>query len=78
MVHFVQTQKCKHHLYGCPFTGNSKAVKSHVASSCRYEGIKEFLQLSEERTAELQMALTQKDQEISFLRSMLSEWLLRN
>ena len=40
-------------------------------TSCHYEGVKEYLQLSEERTSELQRALTQKDQEISFLRSML-------
>nr|QJS39801.1 TNF receptor associated factor 7b [Petromyzon marinus] len=41
--------------------------------SCRFEGLKEFLQQTEDRFHELQLSLTQKDQEIGFLRSMLGK-----
>lgn len=40
---------------------------------CRFEGLKEFLQQTDDRFHEMQVAMAQKDQEIAFLRSMLGK-----
>lgn len=40
---------------------------------CRFEPLKEFIQRTEERMNEMHISLQQKDQEISFLRSMLGK-----
>lgn len=41
--------------------------------TCRFEGLKEFLQQTDDRFHEMHVALAQKDQEIAFLRSMLGK-----
>ncbi|XP_061416769.1 E3 ubiquitin-protein ligase TRAF7 isoform X1 [Lethenteron reissneri] len=73
-VHLKECEhiKCVHAKYGCPFAGNQEAFALHLPS-CRFEGLKEFLQQTEDRFHELQLSLTQKDQEIGFLRSMLGK-----
>lgn len=40
---------------------------------CKFEGLKEFLQQTDDRFHEMQVAMAQKDQEIAFLRSMLGK-----
>lgn len=40
---------------------------------CKFEGLKEFLQQTDDRFHEMQVTLAQKDQDISFLRSMLGK-----
>lgn len=40
---------------------------------CKFEGLKEFLQQTDDRFHEMQVALAQKDQDIAFLRSMLGK-----
>ncbi|XP_072029990.1 E3 ubiquitin-protein ligase TRAF7-like isoform X3 [Amphiura filiformis] len=64
--------KCDHHKYGCHFVGTQEQVNEHLPN-CRYEGIKEYLQTSEDRIRELGQTISQKDQEIGFLRSMLGK-----
>ena len=63
--------KCPHHKYGCDFSGTSDEMVKHLQSTCRYEGITEYLKNTEEKIAELQAQNAQKDQDIEFLRSML-------
>ncbi|XP_019615589.1 PREDICTED: E3 ubiquitin-protein ligase TRAF7-like isoform X1 [Branchiostoma belcheri] len=63
--------RCPHHKYGCTFVGTSGDVSHHLTNICRFEGIKEFLQQTEDKMREMQLQLAQKDQEIAFLRSML-------
>eukprot|EP00058_Branchiostoma_floridae_P009903 XP_002595391.1 hypothetical protein BRAFLDRAFT_69221 [Branchiostoma floridae] len=63
--------RCPHHKYGCTFVGTSSDVSHHLTNICRFEGIKEFLQQTEDKMREMQLQLAQKDQEIAFLRSML-------
>lgn len=41
--------------------------------TCKFEGLKEFLQQTDDRFHEMQVAMAQKDQEIAFLRSMLGK-----
>uniref|UniRef100_UPI00358E0432 E3 ubiquitin-protein ligase TRAF7 isoform X1 n=1 Tax=Myxine glutinosa TaxID=7769 RepID=UPI00358E0432 len=64
--------KCPHSKYGCQFAGNQEAYRSHL-TACRFEGLKEFLQQTDDRFHELQFSMVQKDQEIGFLRSMLGK-----
>ena len=40
---------------------------------CKFEGLKEFLQQTDDRFHEMQVTMAQKDQDISFLRSMLGK-----
>uniref|UniRef100_A0A4W6EB92 E3 ubiquitin-protein ligase TRAF7 n=1 Tax=Lates calcarifer TaxID=8187 RepID=A0A4W6EB92_LATCA len=40
---------------------------------CKFEGLKEFLQQTDDRFHEMQLTLAQKDQDIAFLRSMLGK-----
>lgn len=40
---------------------------------CKFESMKEFLQRTDERIADLTFTLGSKDQEIAFLRSMLGK-----
>nr|XP_006823995.1 PREDICTED: E3 ubiquitin-protein ligase TRAF7-like [Saccoglossus kowalevskii] len=65
-------RKCDHQKYGCQFVGTEQELHAHL-TSCRYESMKEFLQNTEDKVAELQMNMEKKDQEIGFLRSMLGK-----
>ncbi|EMP36914.1 E3 ubiquitin-protein ligase TRAF7 [Chelonia mydas] len=69
--------------HGCPFTiklsarkctfiGNQDTYETHL-EMCKFEGLKEFLQQTDDRFHEMQVAMAQKDQEIAFLRSMLGK-----
>lgn len=56
----------------CTFIGNQDTYEAHL-ETCRFEGLKEFLQQTDDRFHEMHVALAQKDQEIAFLRSMLGK-----
>ena len=58
-------------LFSCKFSGTSEELVSHL-EECKYEGIKDYIQQTETRMADYQRRLDQKEQEIGFLRSMLS------
>uniref|UniRef100_A0A2I3HI57 E3 ubiquitin-protein ligase TRAF7 n=1 Tax=Nomascus leucogenys TaxID=61853 RepID=A0A2I3HI57_NOMLE len=62
--------KCPHSK--CTFIGNQDTYETHL-ETCRFEGLKEFLQQTDDRFHEMHVALAQKDQEIAFLRSMLGK-----
>ncbi|RXN02116.1 E3 ubiquitin-protein ligase TRAF7 [Acipenser ruthenus] len=64
--------KCPHSKYGCTFIGNQDTYETHL-EMCKFEGLKEFLQQTDDRFHEMQLALAQKDQDIAFLRSMLGK-----
>ncbi|XP_006007564.1 E3 ubiquitin-protein ligase TRAF7 isoform X1 [Latimeria chalumnae] len=64
--------KCPHSKYGCTFIGNQDTYETHL-DVCKFEGLKEFLQQTDDRFHEMQVAMGQKDQEIAFLRSMLGK-----
>ncbi|KAJ8246081.1 hypothetical protein GJAV_G00263450 [Gymnothorax javanicus] len=64
--------KCPHSKYGCTFIGNQDTYETHL-EVCKFEGLKEFLQQTDDRFHEMQVALAQKDQDIAFLRSMLGK-----
>ncbi|XP_014663646.1 PREDICTED: E3 ubiquitin-protein ligase TRAF7-like [Priapulus caudatus] len=64
---------CPHVKYGCGFCGTGEELETHLDTSCRFEPLKEFMQRTEERLNEMQASMQQKDQEISFLRSMLGK-----
>lgn len=56
----------------CTFIGNQDTYETHL-ETCKFEGLKEFLQQTDDRFHEMQVAMAQKDQEIAFLRSMLGK-----
>lgn len=56
----------------CTFIGNQDTYETHL-EVCKFEGLKEFLQQTDDRFHEMQVTLAQKDQDISFLRSMLGK-----
>uniref|UniRef100_A0A673A8Q5 E3 ubiquitin-protein ligase TRAF7 n=1 Tax=Sphaeramia orbicularis TaxID=375764 RepID=A0A673A8Q5_9TELE len=64
--------KCPHSKYGCTFIGNQDTYETHL-EVCKFEGLKEFLQQTDDRFHEMQLTLAQKDQDIAFLRSMLGK-----
>ncbi|KAG7266414.1 hypothetical protein CRUP_001979, partial [Coryphaenoides rupestris] len=64
--------KCPHSKYGCTFIGNQDTYETHL-EVCKFEGLKEFLQQTDDRFHEMQLTLSQKDQDIAFLRSMLGK-----
>ncbi|XP_059145102.1 E3 ubiquitin-protein ligase TRAF7-like isoform X2 [Physella acuta] len=61
---------CPYKKYSCDFIGTQEEMEEHL-KSCRFEGMKDFIHRIDEKVADLQMHLNQKDQEIEFLRSML-------
>ena len=61
-----------HSKYGCTFIGNQDTYETHL-ETCRFEGLKEFLQQTDDHFHEMHVALAQKDQEIAFLCSMLGK-----
>lgn len=58
--------------FRCTFIGNQDTYETHL-ETCKFEGLKEFLQQTDDRFHEMQVAMAQKDQEIAFLRSMLGK-----
>lgn len=55
----------------CPFEGTREELVVHL-ENCRYEGLKEYLQRTDEHMVVMQEELRKKDEEIEFLRSMLA------
>nr|XP_039272033.1 E3 ubiquitin-protein ligase TRAF7-like [Styela clava] len=64
--------KCPNHKFGCQFIGDKPSLTTHE-SICKFEMVKDFLQLTEDRITDLTNAMRQRDDENSFLRSMLSK-----
>uniref|UniRef100_A0A8C6RPF0 TNF receptor-associated factor 7 n=1 Tax=Nannospalax galili TaxID=1026970 RepID=A0A8C6RPF0_NANGA len=64
--------KCPHSKYECTFMGNQDAYEIRLETCC-FEGLKEFLQQTDDRFYGMHAALAQKDQEIAFLRSTLGK-----
>ncbi|ELU10500.1 hypothetical protein CAPTEDRAFT_116521 [Capitella teleta] len=64
--------KCPHSRFGCPFVANHEELEGHLRT-CQYESMKDFMQRTESRLADVQLKVEQKDQEIGFLRSMLGK-----
>ena len=58
-------------LVSCPFEGTKEQLSQHL-EKCRYEGLKEYLQKTDDHVISLQQDLRRKDEEIEFLRSMLA------
>lgn len=58
--------------FSCDFIGTQEDFEDHL-KGCKFDGMKDFLQRTEEKMADLQFSLNQKDQEIGFLRSMLGK-----
>ncbi|KAL5017981.1 hypothetical protein ScPMuIL_003703 [Solemya velum] len=63
---------CPHRKFGCDFIGTREDIEDHL-KGCKFDGMKDFLQRTEEKMTDLQFSLNQKDQEIGFLRSMLGK-----
>ncbi|CAK8697866.1 E3 ubiquitin-protein ligase TRAF7-like isoform X2 [Clavelina lepadiformis] len=64
--------KCHNHRYGCTFVGDHESHATHIME-CRYEFVKDFLQMAEDKINKLQVSVKQRDEENNFLRSMLSK-----
>ncbi|XP_025081950.1 E3 ubiquitin-protein ligase TRAF7-like [Pomacea canaliculata] len=62
--------RCPYQKYSCEFMGTQEDLEDHL-KVCRFEGMKDFLQRVDEKMQDLHLSLSQKDQEIEFLRSML-------
>lgn len=56
----------------CNFHGTREDLEEHL-KQCKFENMKEFIQRTEERVSDLQCSLSQKEQEIGFLRTMLGK-----
>ncbi|CAE1304825.1 TRAF7 [Acanthosepion pharaonis] len=63
---------CPHQKYSCDFIGTQDDLVVHLRT-CKFEGMKDFLQRTDEKIAELQFSLVTKEHEIGFLRSMLGK-----
>ncbi|KAL4230818.1 E3 ubiquitin-protein ligase traf7 [Mactra antiquata] len=64
--------RCPYQKYSCDFTGTQEDLDEHL-KVCKFDSMKEFLQRTDEKIADLQFSLSNKDQEIAFLRSMLGK-----
>nr|CAB3267212.1 ZF(TRAF/RING)-5 zinc finger protein [Phallusia mammillata] len=64
--------KCPNNKYGCSFVGDQESQVQHSAN-CKYEFVKGFLQVTDEKIIKLHSAIKQRDEENNFLRSMLSK-----
>lgn len=62
---------CPHAKHGCAYSGTQQDLRRHL-ETCKYEGLKDFLQKAEERTRELAYAVQLKQEDVDFLRSSLS------
>ncbi|XP_064610459.1 LOW QUALITY PROTEIN: E3 ubiquitin-protein ligase TRAF7-like [Liolophura sinensis] len=64
--------RCPYYKYNCNFHGTREDLEEHL-KQCKFENMKEFIQRTEERVSDLQCSLSQKEQEIGFLRTMLGK-----
>ncbi|XP_065826001.1 E3 ubiquitin-protein ligase TRAF7-like isoform X2 [Oscarella lobularis] len=62
---------CPHGKYGCPFRGTRQQIKDHL-EFCRFESVKDFLARTDAQIGDLKRSLEDKDNEIGFLRSTVS------
>ena len=63
--------KCPHEKFTCTFKGTANELTEHL-HVCPFEPIKALLEVNDRRVTSLESELQQKDAEIGFLRSMLS------
>lgn len=56
----------------CSFSGTNEGLVDHLPG-CPYEALKAFIETTDSRINKLQCVIQQKDEEIGFLRSMLSK-----
>ncbi|XP_078481474.1 zinc finger protein [Ciona intestinalis] len=68
--------QCANHKYGCLFIGDRETQAAHM-KGCKYEFVKDFLQITEEKINKMHLSLKQADEENTFLRSMLSKTVSR-
>lgn len=66
-----QHVRCPHLRYHCFFEGTREEMAQHL-ETCKFEGLKGFLNRTDEHIMELQEEVKRKDEEIVFLRSMLA------
>ncbi|ELK23644.1 E3 ubiquitin-protein ligase TRAF7 [Myotis davidii] len=73
-VHLKECEhiKCPHSKYTFTFIGNHNMYETHL-ETCHFEGLKEFLQEMDDCFHEMHVVWAQKDQEITFLCSMLGK-----
>jgi len=64
--------RCPNAKFNCPFEGTDEQLEHHI-TDCKFEGLKGFLQHTEDRMQQALSKLQEKDQEISFLKSMLAK-----
>ena len=55
----------------CGFEGTKEELSAHL-EQCKFEGLKGYLTRTDECIIELQAEIKRKDEEITFLRSMLA------
>lgn len=53
--------------------GSSAQLNVHLSNECKFEPFKEFLRATEEKLQEQSDSLVRKDQEIGFLRSVVTK-----
>lgn len=63
---------CQYKRYGCQFVGDKEQLMEHKRS-CRYELVKDFLHKFDDQVNQLRQESKQRDDEIAFLRSMLTK-----
>jgi len=59
------------YLFSCPFEGTREQLAEHL-EQCKFEGLKGFLSRTDDLIRDLQEELKRKDDDITFLRSMLA------
>ncbi|CAH1794412.1 unnamed protein product [Owenia fusiformis] len=63
--------KCPHHKHGCEFHGTQEEFDIHL-HECKFEGMKDFIQRTDDRLTDLAEQVADKDEQIDFLRAILS------
>eukprot|EP00118_Oscarella_pearsei_P011255 m.74304 g.74304 ORF g.74304 m.74304 type:complete len:687 (+) comp35879_c0_seq8:28-2088(+) len=63
--------QCPHKKYGCTFRGMQERIAEHL-TSCRFEVVKDFLSTVDAQMTELRAQIEDKDTDIGFLRSTVS------
>jgi len=67
-----QNISCDYKRFGCKFVGDKTSLVNHT-QNCRYELVKEFLHNFDDQVKQLKIEGKQKDDEIYYLRTMLSK-----
>lgn len=75
-VKICQYQRCPHYKYNCPFQGNTEEIEEHL-NTCKFEGVKGFLQQVEGEVVVLRGELERRDETIRGLSSTLAELTTR-